>query len=50
MLHFDLIDSAITADDFCMLLSKMADDERFETLPDDYLDAETASEGELVAA
>ncbi len=50
VLHFDLIDSAITADDFCMIFSKMADDERFETLPDDYFDAETASEDESVAA
>ena len=50
VLHFDLIDAAITADDFCMIFSKMADDERFETLPDDYFDAETASEDESVAA
>ena len=55
VLHFDLIDSAITADDFCMIFSKMADDERFETLPDDYFDAGGAetpsdSEEELVAA
>ena len=50
VLHMCLIDAAVTADNFAMLFSKMADDERFETLPDDYLDAETASEGELVAA
>ena len=50
VLHFCLIDAAVTADDFCMIFSKMADDERFETLPDDYLDADTASEDEVVAA
>ena len=55
MLHFCLIDAAVTADDFCMIFSKMADDERFETLPDDYFDAggaetPSASEDELVAA
>ena len=55
VLHFCLIDAAVTADDFCMIFSKMADDERFETLPDDYFDAgadgtASDSEVELVAA
>ena len=54
MLHMCLIDAAVTADNFAMLFSKMADDERFETFADDYLhvgDAEaTESEDELVAA
>ena len=49
-----VIDAAVTADNFAMLFSKMADDERFETFADDYLhvgDAEaTESEDELVAA
>ena len=48
VLHFCLIDAAVTADDFCMIFSKMADDERFETLPDDYLDAETVADDESV--
>ena len=54
MLHFCLIDAAVTADDFCMIFSKMADDERFETFDDDYLhvgDAEaTESEDESAVA
>lgn len=55
VLHFCLIDAAVTADDFCMIFSKMADDERFETLPDDYFDAgadgtASDSEDELVVA
>ena len=49
-----LIDAAVTADNFAMLFSKMADDERFETFADDYLhggDAEaTESEDESAVA
>ena len=54
VLHMCLIDAAVTADNFAMLFSKMADDERFETFADDYLhvgDAEaTESEDESAVA
>ena len=46
-----LIDAAVTADNFAMLFSKMADDERFETFADDHFHgAETESDGESVEA
>ena len=46
MLHMCLIDAAVTADNFAMLFSKMADDERFETFDDDYLHVGDAEETE----